>query len=618
MSSQKNKNTNSNTTENLKKQFIDTLFSTLYNAYEKSSIFTSINNNKRKKNEITKKVNDIIMDQINLLEDTPGLDTLAKFNNLVENQILQAKKLEETSIENKELILVEMHGGFSSNIESKIVPDNIVLVFLSPINHLGYCSGKEVKDNLFLKTNKTNILTNNLFCINKNEEINANNINKYFIDDFLKNATILYPKQKYYNLMLEITDDDYDMGVFGNETTNLLETKPVLTTLSSLIDDTIIKSTDIKKIKYIFLTSCRYFDTINDKTKEIYLYELFIYCFNYIMNQCRQTSREVKININIFGFLQNLHYIINSDNKSKRELNILSKKRFAHQIIKSFNDDFVRVISNYKEIIKKYINNFIDRNNFKFFKRAEIFEVISNFKYEFTEDKFKQYSEDEIRLNFQNIFFTNVLRNVIEKTTVVTEKNINSLYNYLNNFLYNKIYLEDGILKSFKTIILDFLVTFNVKNIEILSTLDLGKHRNFALPNQFVVNIIKPYIILINDIKLLPKDEGDFNEKLMDAFLKFINSGLVFIILLYVIYYLEDIIIVSNKHHFNKAIPYENNVHSLRIGSNARNSIRKITKINKKTNKNSVSNHNLSSIYGVLKLSSNTNRTSPETLTLTN
>ena len=146
-------NTYPNTTENLKKKFIDTLFSTLYNAYEKSSIFKGLSNTS-KKEEITKKVNEIIIEQINLLEDTPMLDTSEKFNKLVENQILQAKKLNDTPIEKKQIIVADMHGGFGYNIESKIVPDNIVLVFLSPINHLGYCQRNASFSEAMLKHEK--------------------------------------------------------------------------------------------------------------------------------------------------------------------------------------------------------------------------------------------------------------------------------------------------------------------------------------------------------------------------------------------------------------------------------------------------------------------------------
>jgi hypothetical protein len=108
-----------------------------------------------------------------------------------------------------DLYYINMHGKFNYNNGFIKIPENIVLVFLTPVNRFGVFCSYENRNNIYDifndKIQKNNIL-NNIFCIDKiNDTPKQNNAN--FLSDFsfFENSIVLLPGQYYFDLNISYT-----------------------------------------------------------------------------------------------------------------------------------------------------------------------------------------------------------------------------------------------------------------------------------------------------------------------------------------------------------------------------------------------------------------------------
>jgi hypothetical protein len=207
---------------------------------------------------------------------------------------------------------INMHGGFV-NTSLKKIRDDIVLIFLTPINRFGVqCldNTKKILDELQLPGNRLNIQSN-LLCLDKDLSNNnlsnnrdnnfSNNGDKNFFHSLLKNAITLLPGQYYYDLYLCITKKDKGLrlNIYNlDNNKSEVELNPnangdiEYSTQLSVYIDSLPKT---EKIKFLFVNCCRnidysieHFNLNKNLGKDIYVYENFMLYFNTIMAGCKK------------------------------------------------------------------------------------------------------------------------------------------------------------------------------------------------------------------------------------------------------------------------------------------------------------------------------------------
>lgn len=202
---------------------------------------------------------------------------------------------------------INMHGGFVDTSPKKI-RDDIILIFLTPVNRYGVgCldNTKKILDELQLPENRLHIQTN-ILCLDKdlsNNNINnsQNNRNNQNYHSLFKNAITLLPGQYFYDLYLSITKKDkgLKLNIYNlDNNKSEVELNPnangdieYSTQLSFYIDS--LPKTE--KIKFLFVNCCRnidysiqYFNLNTNLGKDIYVYENFMLYFNTIMAGCKK------------------------------------------------------------------------------------------------------------------------------------------------------------------------------------------------------------------------------------------------------------------------------------------------------------------------------------------
>ena len=225
----------------------------------------------------------------------------------VENLINYKIKLQNTPNDDKQLIYSQMHGGFNTETP-QLVPYNVVLVFMTPLNRFGLCKSPQQFEELskiFSDTTTRNNILNNIFCIDKHE-IDSHEENKFEYDKIgFKNALVLYPEQIYFDIFLTYNQESNTENSFGTYLYNKDGKKDITRdcqdiennksikycdiSLSALISNIINKNNGHTKINYIFLNACRELNFQNLIFEKAYVYENFMYYFNTIMSNCNAT-----------------------------------------------------------------------------------------------------------------------------------------------------------------------------------------------------------------------------------------------------------------------------------------------------------------------------------------
>jgi hypothetical protein len=205
-----------------------------------------------------------------------------------------------------------MHGNYDfTNLHSlkKTVPDNVILVFNTPINRFGVCTNtkehKLIIKKLQERKSRHNILSQ-IGCVDKHIDKSEFNNATLSSKTFMSRAIVLYPGQFYYNIKLgfsKLKNIDEDLGVYeiNDDIHNYYSHSSEIITDLKIEIDKILKSPAHKtKIKYIFVDCCR---SLNDEiiknpdladqytkiSNEMYEYEHFMYYFNIAMNSCGQS-----------------------------------------------------------------------------------------------------------------------------------------------------------------------------------------------------------------------------------------------------------------------------------------------------------------------------------------
>ena len=234
---------------------------------------------------------------INLYNNTPDknntIEELKTFFKTQVNIVLKnTQKLDTTTPVNKQLIYTYMHGGLIDETPY-IVPYNIVLVFFTPLNNFGMIKNLKYYETLrsiFANESQRAELLANIFCSDKYQ----NDANSYINGQkhMLKYALVLYPQQLYFNLEIahyKKEDKGHNMGIFlyhGKEEINTIKDLKTdyKNTLHGLISE--ISSTYHNKINYLFVDTCREFNSLQLSLEKAYVYENYAYYFNTIMNNC--------------------------------------------------------------------------------------------------------------------------------------------------------------------------------------------------------------------------------------------------------------------------------------------------------------------------------------------
>lgn len=288
------------------------------------------------------------------------LDIKKFLDEQAQNVLINKNKLDKTLDNDKQLIDINMHGEFIKE-DIKIVPENVVLIFLTPLNrtlNLNF-SHDILNDTIIPELSYNSIrnkLLNNIFCLDKLDDLNSSINNSFY-----KNSLILYPNQVYYNILLsygieDLTKFNYGIYNYNNKTkTNFSDYKfeedeyltdgknNYYTSLSSLIN--ILSSQNSQILNYLLIRTCRELNIKKLTFKTIYSYENFSYYFNTIISNCKNIKFKISLKKNItFG-------------KHSNEQILYVK------ILNKYIDDFVDIIKySNSENITKY-SSYYDFNN---------------------------------------------------------------------------------------------------------------------------------------------------------------------------------------------------------------------------------------------------------------
>ena len=452
-----------------------------------------------------------IYNQDNL--DNKNSSELDVFKKLYKTTLDYREKILKNSANANDFYYVNTHGSFGdfNVVLNQIykVPDNTVLIFLTPINRYGFiCSkseGELIKDSLHLPENRK-FIQENLDCLDKfNNDTNSTELStknmKYH--KMFKNALFLYPGQYYFSLDLGINFDGSDKGRDMNihyftkdeEVKNLIkkEKKIYEDQLHNIVNDE--KNSEIYEkeernslIKYIIVDCCRNLDSaFNSKlsntynTRKIYLYENFMFYYNLIMANCKI------INYNTF----------------------LPDIRFSN--------------------MKGYASFLLNNKYFKIFFEKYLITFLGNFKTFISDEKTKEFVKDLLPEIFENLP-NHVISDSIQKLEIMYEDdNVNGVfqinYLYMIRDIYN--YTKDKKIKNNE--MLDFLYVFNLF-INIFKLLKLIKEQiesdevndNMESNKEFINYISQP--VLENNNTILDSEQIQKIREIIDILIKIIDN----------------------------------------------------------------------------------------------
>jgi hypothetical protein len=302
--------------------------------------------------------------------------------------------LKTLPVASKKIALIDMHGGFNFDNGFQIVPDNMVLVFMTPVNRYGFIGGCSKKNpdyleklkNSFSNSDTRQKIFESLSCLDKfSDRDNKNSGQNYKYA--LQEATVLYPGQYYFDLEMSYNENDKDnilgIYVFPDNVSDELQTKftnryynNFSNSLSNIIASNFPSNTGGKpSLTYLFIDCCRNIDHyIKDlksssqklkflqSGKDIYTYENFMYFFNTIMSNCKDDVKSGLFDIN-FEYYENTLEILTKKNAIIRE----SINKLFHNYFKKYGYKF-----------ETLINNFINSILTSVYRNTQIREFIKN------------------------------------------------------------------------------------------------------------------------------------------------------------------------------------------------------------------------------------------------
>jgi hypothetical protein len=253
-----------------------------------------------------------------------------------------------------------MHGSYdftSSADMLNVVPDNVILVFNTPINRLGICANTKERELIIEKlqtSGSRHKILSQIGCVDKHIDKSEFDNSTLSSKTFMSRALVLYPGQCYYNIKLgfdKLKDKDKNLGVYiiNEKIANNCITLPQIKTDLKTVITTILRSPEHPaKIKYIFVDCCR---SLNDEiikrpkladqyTKiihEMYEYEHFMYYFNIAMNSCEQS---IESSIPRSLFIKKLSHLNYDDFliKINQEFHMYDSISLAHRLAQIFKD----------------------------------------------------------------------------------------------------------------------------------------------------------------------------------------------------------------------------------------------------------------------------------------
>jgi hypothetical protein len=250
------------------------------------------------------------------------------FKVLISNHIKFMQLSASISDVNKNITFIDMHGSFEYDSGFQTVPDNVVLIFLTPVNRfvLSACSSDNyeyVTDliSIFKDTETRQNIFKYISCLDK-KNIKNNKDSVSFIKFAMQEAIVLFPNQKYFDLKLTKSSIDTNKNIYnfnGNTVVQIeseLESNPIeqISIILSEYLNTKYRTPKYKeKLNYVFIKCCRSIDydigvlsSINnnntkklvnkiiDDGNQIYTYEIFMYYFNTIINNCELVNLGIK------------------------------------------------------------------------------------------------------------------------------------------------------------------------------------------------------------------------------------------------------------------------------------------------------------------------------------
>lgn len=365
---------------------------------------TKKNNNKNNNTDISKKVYDRFIELIFTIEGyllseiTPDLiskdlpQLFANFYEGIKNYEITIKPKTNT-IQNFHYL--SCHGGMIP-YGVAVVPSNIILIYLTPINRFGICKRTDRVVQFLQKLENRLMLQQNVACIDKiadePEFNNRNNRQKYGL---FKNSIVFLPGQKYYNIHLSYDKKDqdlYNFGFFESSENGLISKQDKGDSFSIDLSKYLreIANSQSDKLKYVIVDCCRNTDTRietqNNDNQQLdllrffyhaYLYENFIQYYNIIMLNCVSSEQSLLYHststLQNFGlkhkatFDKNITYLIklfiknfveNFTKLSSNEQNFLAvtSGKTIEEFITIFIEDKYINCFNYQDINKKYFN----------------------------------------------------------------------------------------------------------------------------------------------------------------------------------------------------------------------------------------------------------------------
>lgn len=231
-------------------------------------------------------------------------------------------------VENNKMIAQDfyyfnLHGAPIRFKESMLIPDNTILIFLTPINRVSetfeLSDLEEILITLQEQRNRV-FIQNNLQCIDKDRSPLDLDLNNRHYEEYniFKHAQVLYPGQYYYDLELGYPKKEvsiYKRGIkyFTEDKTPQEITIPDADgyddILSNIISGAFLPEKykqivfEKSKTRYFVLKMCRSWDHLTSRSTSTsirtstrtmstqnYIYENFMFYYNLIMANCKLSS----------------------------------------------------------------------------------------------------------------------------------------------------------------------------------------------------------------------------------------------------------------------------------------------------------------------------------------
>lgn len=420
-------------------------------------------------------------------------------NDLINNTYLN---LDHTNwdVNTTELHLVDYHGKseeYKDNEESKcIVPDNTIIVFLTPINNIGYIGFQNLFDTMIKNKKIFENIVNRRAFLSYVDEINfSDNYYKQFIHDCFSFSTWYYPGQKYPNTYLsrEVNEVLYRYkNVIDSTITDKIKLTDTEISMYELLSN--INKESINK-KIIFFPSCRVFYNNNfDFVNKLFKKEYLIRNLN-ISIEKKFNNNKKDLYYNNCSHSDSYYYYSIEKNKSK----IYSSDALSNKRNENYN-----VVTPFLKIIYDYINNHTGVD-IKVIKKYALF--LSNISFNKQMLFLLQLYTLKEKNNY-TIFF-NEYRNLYKKKGYARKKyeeefknfvGQKKLIKYISFEEYGKIYfLRYSFLLEMLNIKTD-IKAFTTSGLDYINYSDLEKISHIFSKNKKKLELPK---IMIEEINLL-------------------------------------------------------------------------------------------------------------------